>query len=114
MAKTVIYYYLTARGDNPVREFIVSLQKRQQAKVRRVLESVTEYGLLSIIPHVKKLVGLPLWEIRILGTDNIRIIYMVKIKDAIYVLHGFVKKTQKTPEHEIALALKRYKEILAS
>jgi len=32
-------------------------------------------------------------------------------KDSIVVLHGFIKKTQKTPPGEIALARKRLKEI---
>jgi len=71
-----------------------------------------KYGLSSIMPHIKKLSGTPLWELRILGGDNIRIVYFIPHKEAILVLHGFVKKSQKTPEKELSLALKRYKDYL--
>ena len=36
----------------------------------------------------------------------------MRFSDAIYVLHAFQKKTQKTPQSAIALARKRYKELL--
>lgn len=110
MNKTTVYYYISPNGKNPVREFILSLQKYQQAKIRRILQTISEYGLLAIIPHTKKLTGTPLWEIRILGSDNIRVLYIIRAKDSIFVLHGFIKKTQKTPEKEIILALKRFQE----
>ena len=68
------------------------------------------YGLTSIIPHTKKLKGSPLWEIRIRGKDNIRILYVVHTENSIVVFHGFVKKTQKTSQKEIDIALERYKD----
>jgi len=66
---------------------------------------------LSVIPHIKKLTGTPLWEIRILGKDNIRIFYALMSKNGIIVLHGFIKKSLKTPSREIEVALHRYKRI---
>lgn len=110
MAKTTIYYFHTQNNRNPVREFIISLQPHQQAKIRRILQTIVEYGLSTIIPHIKKLSGTPLWEIRVLGKDSIRIIYAVKTKDHIILLHGFIKKTQKTPFREIETALFRWKD----
>jgi phage-related protein len=103
-----IIYHTSTSGKNYVREFILSLQKHQQAKIRRLLQLITEYGLSSIIPHTKKLSGTPLWEIRILGKNSIRIIYVVLHINTILALHGFIKKTQKTPRKEINTALKRY------
>ena len=50
-------------------------------------------------------------EIRIHVLGEWRIIYVAKIRDAIYVLHAFQKKTQKTSQHDIDLARKRYKQI---
>ena len=41
-----------------------------------------------------------------------RVIYVAKFQDAIYVLHCFQKKTQKTSERDIALASTRYRELL--
>jgi phage-related protein len=52
-------------------------------------------------------------ELRIRDSSGIyRAFYMVKVADAILVFHAFVKKTQKTPEAELALGKKRLKEML--
>jgi len=107
-AKYTIYYYISPSGKNPVKNFLDSLQETQQAKVLRILQYIEEYGLRSILPHVRKLTGTPLWEIRILGKDNIRVIYVVPTKNTVLVLHGFIKKKQKTPSKELNLALSRH------
>jgi phage-related protein len=39
-----------------------------------------------------------------------RVIYLVKLVDAVYVLHCFQKRTQQTSEKDIKLARKRFKE----
>lgn len=108
--KITIVYYLTSVGDNPVKEFIDSLSKKQKAKIFRIFQYMQGYGLQVPLPHIKKLTGTPLWEIRILGQDNIRIIYVVPQKDTVLVLHGFIKKRQKIPSKEIDTALNRFKE----
>lgn len=105
--KGAVQYYLTPIGENPVMEFIDSLQKQQKAKIFRIFLTIKTYGLLAILPHTKKLTGTPLWEIRILGKDNIRILYISMEQESILVLHGFIKKKQKTPQKEINLALER-------
>ena len=110
IANCQIYYYTSIKGANPVKEFIDSLQKIQKAKVFRVFKVYQLYGLTSIIPHTKKLKGSPLWEIRIRGKDNIRILYAVYTEKSILILHGFVKKTQKTPQKEMDIALERYRD----
>lgn len=66
----------------------------------------------SVIPHVKKLSDTPFWEIRILGQDNARIIYVLLIQSKILLLHGFIKKRQKTPLKELEIVYNRYKEFL--
>jgi len=108
MSSTKIYYYLAPFGKNVIREFILSLQKNQQAKIRRILQLINDYGLTSANPHIKKLSGTPFWEIRILGKDNIRILYVASDINSILVLHGFNKKTQKMPIKELNIAFKRF------
>jgi len=105
-----IHYYISPTGENSVKNFTNSLQKSQKAKIFRIFSYIEEYGLQSVIPHIKKLTGTPLWEIRILGQDNIRVLYIGIAQDQILVLHGFIKKKQKTPLNEIGIALTRYKE----
>ena len=107
---TKVVYYLTSQNKNPVKDFLQSLTKKQKLKVFRIFDSLEKYGLSSIIPHVRKLSGTPLWEIRILGQDNIRIVYIAIKDDNILILHGFIKKSQKTPENEISISLKRYQD----
>jgi phage-related protein len=106
--KVTIYYYTTSEGEIPVKEFINSLSLKQQAKVLRIFQYMEVYGIQSILPYIKKLINLPIWEIRILGKDNIRIFYFVPVKDTVLILHGFMKKSQKTPEKEINIGLNRY------
>ncbi len=105
-----IIYYTSPSGDNPVSDFLDTLEQNSQSKILRVLHNIQEYGLDSVIPHIKKLTGTPFWEIRILGQNSIRIIYVVPVKFQIFVLHGFKKKTQKTPLKELEIASRRYNE----
>lgn len=113
MHKITIYYYIVANGKNPVREFIESLDYKQRAKIRRVFLTVKEYGIPALGPHAKKLVGAPLWELRILGKDNIRILYTL-FQGKIVILHGFIKKSIKTPKKELEVALRRYHSLISS
>jgi len=58
-------------------------------------------------------VGQGVREIRI--RDEVgayRVIYVAKFADAVYVLHCFQKKTQKTSKADIDLAAKRYRDLL--
>lgn len=109
--KGTVQYYLTPTGQNPVSDFLDSLTQQQQSKILRIFSYIEMYGLLSVIPHLKKVVGTPLWEIRILGKDNIRILYITLAEDAIMALHGFIKKKQKTPRKELSIALSRYEQL---
>jgi len=57
-------------------------------------------------------VGPGVREIRIKDEQGIyRMIYVAKFRDAIYVLHCFQKKTQKTSKSALELATRRYKEL---
>jgi phage-related protein len=54
-------------------------------------------------------VGKGAYEIRVHGEGEWRVIYVAKFANAIYALHAFQKKTQKTSKSDIELAAKRYK-----
>ncbi|MCM2359438.1 MAG: type II toxin-antitoxin system RelE/ParE family toxin [Geobacteraceae bacterium] len=56
-------------------------------------------------------VGTGVREIRIHVLGEWRVIYVAKIADAIYVLHAFQKKTQRTRREDIELARRRYRQI---
>ena len=58
--KTTIYYYLSSQGENPVKEFLDSLQESQQVKILRIFQHIEEHGLQAVLPHLKKVTGTPL------------------------------------------------------
>ena len=58
-------------------------------------------------------VGQGVKEIRIRDASGaFRVIYVAKFADAVYVLHCFQKKTEKTSKTDLDLATKRYRELL--
>jgi len=59
-------------------------------------------------------VGRGVREIRIHHEGQYRVIYVAKIDDAVYVLHAFRKKSQKTRKQDIEVAKRRFQEIRKS
>ena len=105
-----VVYYVSASGDIPVRNFLNASGPKVKTKALRIFMHLEEYGLQAIGSHVKKLSGTPIWEIRILGVDSVRILFVTQIEKQVLLLHAFYKKTQKTPSKEIAIALNRLKD----
>jgi len=56
-------------------------------------------------------VGIGVREIRIHIGGAWRVLYVAKFAEAVYVLHAFSKRTQRTSRSDIELAAKRYREI---
>ena len=57
-------------------------------------------------------VGLGVKEIRVREGGAFRVIYIARFAEAIYVLHAFQKKADKTPKPDIELARKRFRELI--
>ena len=102
-----VTFYTPQGKTSPIKEFLDSCQPSLRTKILRQLKYVEEYGLNPAIPNIKKITGTSLWELRILGRDNIRIICVSKAGRKVKVLHIFRKKKQKTPTGELSVALKR-------
>ena len=83
-----------------------------RARFRYISQLIEEFGLQRVRePHVKHLLG-SLWEMRMKGKDGIsRALYVTSVGRRVVVVRVFIKKTQKTPNREIELALMRAKEI---
>ncbi len=108
--KRSVIYYVSKSGVIPVRDFLDAANPPLKTKALRILLNISEFGLQSVIPHIKKLSATPFWEIRILGADSTRILFVTEINKQIILLHAFYKKTQKTPQREISIAYKRLKD----
>ncbi|MBI2326776.1 type II toxin-antitoxin system RelE/ParE family toxin [Candidatus Curtissbacteria bacterium] len=102
-----VTFYTPQGKTSPIKEFLDSCQPSLRTKILRQLKYVEEYGLNPTIPNIKKITGTSLWELRILGRDNIRIVCVPQPEREVKVLHIFRKKKQKTPASELSVALKR-------
>jgi phage-related protein len=82
-----------------------------QGKFLHVAGLLQEFGPVRVgLPHVRPLRG-KLWEIRMAGRNSIaRALYFGASGRRLVVVRVFVKKSQKTPRREIALAERRMEE----
>jgi phage-related protein len=92
--------------------FIETLSEEAQVKLDAIIDDLAEHGYL-IAPHGEKVEGHKgLFEIRTKdASGQYRVFYVYAAGDEVYLLNGFVKKTQKTPPAEIKKALKIRKEM---
>lgn len=102
-------FFQTELGTEPVRDWFQSLPKADR-KVIGADPLKVQYTWPVGKPLVGGL-GDGLWEVRSRLQDRIaRVLFCINGAKMI-LLHGFVKKTQKTPNHELALARKRIKQL---
>jgi len=106
MAKFKVVFYETENGECPVEDFIQSLDNKMYAKVLRTVDLLENNGTDLRKPHSASL-GNGIFELRIKqGSDISRVLYFFLIGNIAVLTNGFVKKTQKTPEGVISLAIK--------
>ena len=87
--------------------FVQGLEKRTKAKVARHVDLLETYNYKLKEPFTKKLVS-NLFELRIRGEQEIRLFYTFK-HETVYIVSGFIKKTQKTPKKEIEKSIRLIK-----
>ena len=102
-----IELYSTKNGEEVVADYLSTLPSKDLAKVMRDIDLLSEYGTALHEPQTKHIDG-AIWELRTKFSTNIyRIFYFIRQNNKIILLHGFTKKTQKTPQREIDIAKKR-------
>lgn len=81
------------------------------ADYTRLVDLVIEFGPDLRMPHSRAM-GNGLFELRPRGREGIgRALYCFVVGRRVVVLHAFIKKTQATPERDLAIARKRMKEV---
>lgn len=105
-----VYYFQTARGENPVKEFIQQQDEATYAKILQLILLLQNNGPFFKPPYAKKLQD-KLYELRTSGKIAIRILYTI-YNSEYYVLHAFIKKSDKTPSNELELGIDRMKKII--
>ncbi len=105
-----IEYYQKKNGKIPVYEFLCSLEPKMRAKVLHYIDLLEKTGPNLKEPYVSAIKGeryRGLWELRVkFASDITRVFYFAFKNDTFVLLHGFKKKTNKTPENELEHALK--------
>jgi phage-related protein len=108
--KIVVRFFRSGSGREPVREWLQELDRGDKRTIGVDIKTV-EYGWPIGMPVCRPL-GNGLHEVRsrISYRRISRVIFAIHASEMI-LLHGFIKKSQKTPTEEIALAQKRLKEL---
>ena len=103
-------FYVTPAGRKPVREWILEMPDADRHTIGKDIQKV-EFGWPLGRPHCAPL-GNGMWEVRSdLDSNRIaRVIFCIG-EGHMILLHGFIKKTQRTPQADIVLALKRKREV---
>jgi phage-related protein len=109
--KITAIFYKTASGKEPVRDWLKKQLKQPDSTIVGTDIRTVEYGWPMGMPLARPL-GKGLFEVRTnLSRNRIaRVIFCVD-NNFMFLLHGFVKKTQVTPLKDIELALKRKREL---
>jgi len=101
-------FYRSNSGREPVREWLLGLSAEDRKVIGTDIKDV-EYSWPIGKPLIDSL-GHGLWEVRSsLPRGRIARVIFCVAKGQMILLNGFIKKTQKTPQREIELALKRKK-----
>ena len=107
-----IVFYVEDTGASPVEEFLASVDPTTQRRFRWSIEQLRVRNVSAGMPLVRHLEG-RLWELREESRTNIyRLIYFFFTGRQIVFLHGFQKKTQRTPSGEIETAQRRLRHFL--
>ena len=105
-----VVFFKTDTGNEPAREWLKALSK-EDCKVIGTDILTVQYAWPVGKPLVDNL-GDGIWEVRSRLDNRIARTLFALVDQEIVLLHGFIKKQQKTPQDELELAKKRKKQYL--
>ena len=106
-------FYDRPDGTEPVRDFLLSLDRKMRAKMLKEIDLLEANGTALREPYSKPL-GDGIFELRAkVGSDITRVLYFFFVGQRIILTNGFVKKTDKTPQQEKDKAKQYRKEYLS-
>jgi phage-related protein len=108
--KTPLVFYRSSSGKEPVREWLKALDAPDRLTVGQDLMRAQWRWPVGM--PLCRAMGQGLWEIRAeLPSNRIARVLLCLDEGVLVALHAFIKKTQKTPDDELAMARKRQKEL---
>lgn len=102
-----VRFFATDTSSEPVREWLKELSAQDRKTIGEDIKTV-QFGWPLGMPLVDHLEG-DIWEVRIKIDNRIARVLFVIDKQTMILLHGFIKKSQKTPKPELDLAKQRLK-----
>ncbi len=105
-----VVFFKTEAGNEPVREWLKELPKTETKTIGTDILTV-QYAWPVGKPLVDNL-GDGIWEVRSRLDSRIARTLFCIVDEEIVLLHGFMKKTRKTPQNELNLAKKRKQQYL--
>lgn len=97
-------FYRTEAGGEPMREWLKGLSPEDRRRIGEDIKTV-EFGWPIGMPVCKPMGG-GVYEVRSSLAQNriARVLFYIDKKGRMVLLHGFIKKTQKTPDEDLDLA----------
>jgi len=100
-----VVFYRTESGNEPVREWLKELSREAKRKIGEDIKTA-QLGWPLGMPLIRK-IQKDLWEVRTTLESGIARVFFTVDGEYMILLHGFIKKSQKTPQHELKTALVR-------
>lgn len=104
-----IAFYRSENGNEPVRDWLRELTAEDRKSIGTDIKTV-QYGWPLGMPLVRKIEP-GLWEVRSDIPDGIARVLFTTEHGVMVLLHGFIKKSQKTPEADLKTARNRLKKL---
>jgi len=100
-----VFFYKTEGGNEPVRDWLKSMKREDRKTIGEDIKTA-QFGWPLGMPLVRKLEA-GLWEVRSSISQGIARVLFTTEGHTMVLLHGFVKKSQKTPRSELQTARQR-------
>ena len=100
-----VAFFRTETGREPVREWLKSLPREERRIIGEDIKAI-QFGWPLGMPLVRKLAA-GLWEVRSRCPGRIARVLFTTGEGKMVLLHGFIKKSRKTPAEDLELAKNR-------
>ncbi|KPL62289.1 MULTISPECIES: type II toxin-antitoxin system RelE/ParE family toxin [Pseudomonas syringae group] len=100
-----VRFFCTDAGNEPVREWLTDLPRDDRKAIGTDIKTV-QFGWPIGMPVVRKMEA-DLWEVRTDLKNTIARVLFTLSGNTMVLLHGFIKKSDKTPASDLAVARRR-------
>ena len=100
-----VVFYRSESGNEPVREWLKGLPRDDRRHIGEDIKTA-QIGWPLGMPLIRK-IDKDLWEVRTTLESGIARVFFTVDEACMVLLHGFIKKSQKTPQNELKTALTR-------